>query len=218
MPTIPPYIGTRRMGKRQDRKGLGSRGHRAARRGNTPPATRGGLGGVPHPRKPYGAMVISVEIRAADQRLLDLLLEVRRRQARLDREVERMVREAEATPPRTPSGSRRSSCATRPTGWYTRPGGRWPSTAARLSESERRTVEQALNDAREALKADDIERIRRAQESLTRLAPMLAEAMRRESPGGAGGGPTTPGAGRESPGAGDVVDAEFEDVDDRRAG
>jgi molecular chaperone DnaK len=80
---------------------------------------------------------------------------------------------------------------------------------AKLSEDDRRAIEQALNEAREALKAEDMERIRRAQEELTRASHTLAEAMYREtrSPG-----PQTSGG----PAAGDVVDAEFEDTSDRK--
>src|SRR5687768_8775324 len=43
-----------------------------------------------------------------------------------------------------------------------------------LADAERQTVEQALEEAREALKGDDIERVRRAHDALTRAAQMLA--------------------------------------------
>src|SRR5262249_18618527 len=89
---------------------------------------------------------------------------------------------------------------------------------AKLSEAERRQVEVALNEARDALKAENVERIRRAQETLTRATQMLAEAAHRQAtsgPGGAGSDPRTPPPG---PQGGDVVDAEFEDTDDRKAG
>jgi molecular chaperone DnaK len=82
---------------------------------------------------------------------------------------------------------------------------------AKLAPNERQTVEQALAEAREALRADDIERIRRAQDELTRAAQMLAQAMYRETRAG-GSEPTAGGA----PPEGDVVDAEFEDTDERR--
>ncbi|HEX9419403.1 MAG TPA: molecular chaperone DnaK, partial [Methylomirabilota bacterium] len=79
----------------------------------------------------------------------------------------------------------------------------------------RQAVEQALNDTREALKGDDVECIRRAQENLTRVSRMLADAMSRETSGTAGGGNggSRPQGG---PQAGDVVDAEFKDADDRK--
>ena len=56
------------------------------------------------------------------------------------------------------------------------------------------------------------ERIRRARESLMRVSQTLAEAMYRETKGGTGG-PRTSGAPTE----GEVVDAEFKDVDDRKS-
>jgi molecular chaperone DnaK len=85
----------------------------------------------------------------------------------------------------------------------------------KLSASERGEIEQALNEAREALKADDVERIRRAQEGLTRAARTLAEATYRQSRGDGGAGPQTPPSG--GPAEGEVVDAEFEDTDERKA-
>jgi len=82
---------------------------------------------------------------------------------------------------------------------------------AKLADVERSTVEQALNEAREAVKGDDIERIRRSQESLSRASKTLADAVYRESRGG-GSGPQSSGA----PKNGDVVDAEFRNIDDRK--
>jgi molecular chaperone DnaK len=81
---------------------------------------------------------------------------------------------------------------------------------AKLSEDDRRAIEQALNEAREALKAEDMKRIRRAQEELTRASHTLAEAMYRETRSGPG--PQTSGG----PAEGDVVDAEFQDTSDRK--
>jgi molecular chaperone DnaK len=83
----------------------------------------------------------------------------------------------------------------------------------KLGESERNAIEQALGEAREALKGEDVDRIRRAQENLTRASHSLAEAVYRGSRGGAGNGPQTSGEPKE----GEVVDAEFKDVDDRKA-
>jgi molecular chaperone DnaK len=83
----------------------------------------------------------------------------------------------------------------------------------KLGEADRRAIEQALGEAREALKGEDIERMRRAQESLTRVSHTLAEAMYRESKGGPGGGPQAPGGPKE----GEVVDAEFKDVDEGKS-
>jgi molecular chaperone DnaK len=83
---------------------------------------------------------------------------------------------------------------------------------AKLPEADRKGIEQALSDAREALKGEDIERIRRAQESLTRVSHTLAEAMYRQTTSGAAGGPRSSG----KPNEGEVVDAEFKDVEDRK--
>jgi len=78
---------------------------------------------------------------------------------------------------------------------------------ARLAEAERASVEQALAEAREALKAEDAERMRRAQDGLTRAAQTLAQAAQRGE-----GDPSSPGGAAD----GDVVDAEFRDVGDRK--
>src|SRR5262249_22709783 len=84
---------------------------------------------------------------------------------------------------------------------------------AKLSEAERAAIEQALGEAREAVKGDDLERIRRAQENLTNASRTLSEAAYREARGGANGpqGPQGSGAPQD-----DVVDAEFRNVDDRK--
>jgi molecular chaperone DnaK len=84
---------------------------------------------------------------------------------------------------------------------------------AKLSASDRATVEQALNDARESLKTEDTERMRRAQEGLLRVSQTLAEATQRQAPPPGQAGPQSQGA----PSEGDVVDAEFQDVDERKA-
>jgi molecular chaperone DnaK len=87
---------------------------------------------------------------------------------------------------------------------------------ARLDPNERQSVEHALAEAREAMRADDIDRIRLAQEQLTRAAQVLAQATYRDAHTGGGpptaGGPPPGGAPPED----DVVDAEFEDTDERR--
>ena len=87
---------------------------------------------------------------------------------------------------------------------------------AKLTEDERHPVEQALAEAKEALRADDPERIRRVHESLTRVAQTLAQAAYREAraPGGPQPGAAAPGGGAQ--GGGDVVDAEFEDTSDQQ--
>ena len=86
---------------------------------------------------------------------------------------------------------------------------------SKLAEADRKSLEEALGEAREALKTEDLERIKRAQETLTRASHKLAEVMYREAqsqtqqPGGTGG-PEGPGA--TGPKEGEVVDADFEDL------
>jgi molecular chaperone DnaK len=88
---------------------------------------------------------------------------------------------------------------------------------AKLPEADRKAVEDALGEAKEALKTDDVERMQRAQEALTRAAQKLGEIMYRESqgqPGQPGGAPG--GASAGGPKEGEVVDAEFEDLGDKK--
>jgi molecular chaperone DnaK len=73
---------------------------------------------------------------------------------------------------------------------------------AKLSAEERSNTERALNDAREALSGNDLNRIRQAQEALRRAASILEQAKSRTAE-------QQPGAStRESP---EVVDAEVID-------
>jgi len=90
---------------------------------------------------------------------------------------------------------------------------------SKLSEADRKTVEDALNDVREALKGEDYDRIKKAQENLEKSSHKLAEAMYRDAQGGAAGakaGPTADAADGQRPAGGpkdgEVVDAEFEDL------
>ena len=77
-------------------------------------------------------------------------------------------------------------------------------------------IEEALAQTKEALKSEDLERIRQAVDTLTKASHRLAEVMykqaqERQASGGAGNakeGEAKPGAAPE----GDVVDAEFEDL------
>ncbi len=90
---------------------------------------------------------------------------------------------------------------------------------AKLAESERAAVDEALAEARAALQAGDAERMRRAQEALQRASQTLGEAAYRAARG-AGAATGQPSAGQPSaaPKEAEVVDAEFEDTDERKAG
>jgi molecular chaperone DnaK len=96
---------------------------------------------------------------------------------------------------------------------------------AKLSEGDRKAVEDALNETREALKGDDLERMKRAQGTLTQASHKLAEIMYREAQSQTGGAAGAPGGGGRAPGAGagaggpkegEVVDAEFEDLGEKK--
>jgi len=90
---------------------------------------------------------------------------------------------------------------------------------AKLAEADRKAVEEALGEAKEALKGEDIERIKRAQDTLMRASHKLAEIMYRAQAGSGAGG-QAPGDGRtqagQPPKEGEVVDAEFEDLGDKK--
>jgi molecular chaperone DnaK len=93
---------------------------------------------------------------------------------------------------------------------------------SKLPEADRKSVEDALTEAREALKSDDLERMKRAQDALTKASHKLAEVMYREAQGqaagapGAGGAPTDGHASAGGPKEGEVVDAEFEDLGEKK--
>jgi len=86
----------------------------------------------------------------------------------------------------------------------------------KIPVSDIKPIEDALAEAKEALKSEDMDKIRRAMETLTKASHRLAEVMykqarERQAPGGSGNGK----AGQAKPGGaaeGEVVDAEFEDL------
>jgi len=89
----------------------------------------------------------------------------------------------------------------------------------KVPAEDKQAIEAAMGEAREALKGDDLDRIKRAQEALTKASHKLAEVMYREAQASAQppGGQTGPGdgAGAEAPKS-DVIDAEFKDLGDKK--
>ncbi|MGB6452261.1 MAG: molecular chaperone DnaK [Steroidobacteraceae bacterium] len=93
----------------------------------------------------------------------------------------------------------------------------------KVSGEERARAESALSDLRTALKSDDKDLINKKAEALAQASATIAQhayAEAQGAPGAGGGGPGgggAPGAGQASGGAGkdDVVDAEFEEVQDK---
>src|SRR6184192_4401573 len=94
---------------------------------------------------------------------------------------------------------------------------------SKLAESDRKALDDALAEAKEALKTEDLDRMKRAQETLSKAAQKLGEIMYREAqaqagqPAGQAGGSQPGDAGRSSgPKEGEVVDAEFEDLGEKK--
>ena len=89
----------------------------------------------------------------------------------------------------------------------------------KIPEADKKAIEEALTEAREALKTEDIERIKRAQETLTKASHKLAEIMYRQAQAKAQPGTSAAGASQGTGGKapeGDVVDAEFEDLGEKK--
>ncbi|MGZ8395828.1 MAG: molecular chaperone DnaK [Rhodoplanes sp.] len=82
---------------------------------------------------------------------------------------------------------------------------------SKIGESDRRVIEDAMSDLREALKGDDAEAIAAKTNTLAQASMKLGEAMYKQAQeGGGGSGGEADGGGKKE----DVVDAEFTEVDD----
>ncbi len=93
----------------------------------------------------------------------------------------------------------------------------------KLAEPDVKEVEAAIEEARKALAEGGVDRMNAATEALTKASHRVAEAMYKaqQSAGaagapGPGGAGATDGAAPNQGGQGDVVDAEFVDVDDSK--
>jgi molecular chaperone DnaK len=80
----------------------------------------------------------------------------------------------------------------------------------KLSESDRKAVEDALSDAKNVLDSGDVDKLRNAIDKLTKTSHKIAEAMYKQAAGQRGdtGGRTA----EKTKGEENVVDTEFEDV------
>ena len=88
----------------------------------------------------------------------------------------------------------------------------------KLSEGDRKELEDALEEGRKVLKSEDIGEIQRAMDRITKASHKIAEVAYKQASGtGAGAGPGTYGAGEgteggeagKKKGGDDVIDAEF---------
>ncbi|MDI7258956.1 MAG: molecular chaperone DnaK [Thermodesulfobacteriota bacterium] len=93
----------------------------------------------------------------------------------------------------------------------------------KIDSGEKQNIEDAITKAKKAMESNDLNTIKSAQEELTRSSHKLAEAMyaKASQKGAAGAGPgADPGAGaHEGPrpkAHEDVVDADYEDVKDKK--
>jgi molecular chaperone DnaK len=88
---------------------------------------------------------------------------------------------------------------------------------AKVGETERRAIENAMADLKEALKGGDADAITAKTNTLAQASMKLGEAMYKQSQEGGAGGPEGPGGAAPGGDGGkneDVVDAEFTEVDD----
>ncbi|MHB8709413.1 MAG: Hsp70 family protein, partial [Desulfuromonadales bacterium] len=83
----------------------------------------------------------------------------------------------------------------------------------KVDEATRKGIETALDEVKKAMEGDDIEAIRQKTEVLATASHKLAEVMYQQAQAGAEGteGGEAPGGKQD-----DVVDAEFEEVDDKK--
>src|ERR1700716_2625665 len=80
---------------------------------------------------------------------------------------------------------------------------------SKVGEAERRAIENAMADLKEALKGDDAAAIAAKTNTLAQASMKLGEAMYKAQTEGQGGGPGGEGPGAGAPPKDDVVDAEF---------
>jgi molecular chaperone DnaK len=89
----------------------------------------------------------------------------------------------------------------------------------KVPAADKQAIEAALGELKEALKAEDLDRIKKAQEAVIQASHKLAEAMYRDAQTqaqpGPGGAPQSGPAEGAAP-KGDVVDAEFEDLGEKK--
>ena len=86
----------------------------------------------------------------------------------------------------------------------------------KVPAADKTAIEEAIKEVREALKASDVARVKRASEALTKASHKMAEALYRDAqakaPGAGDEAPGSGGNGRTKTAEGEVVDAEFEDL------
>jgi len=144
-----------------------------------------------------------------------------------DKEIERMVREAESHSSEDQERRRQVEARNRLDSLVYSTEKTYEEHKEKLGPDEKGKLEQALADAKKALEAEDTAAMEQAGQRLTEASHKLAEIMYRQSGGAAGGPGGAPGGaggagGTGSAGAGagkssdEVIDAEYVDVDEKR--
>jgi molecular chaperone DnaK len=85
----------------------------------------------------------------------------------------------------------------------------------KVAAADKAAIEESIKEVREALKANDVARVKQASEALTKASHKMAEALYRDAQAkgpGPGSGTGSGGNGRTKTAEGEVVDAEFEDL------
>jgi len=85
----------------------------------------------------------------------------------------------------------------------------------KVEDGEKASIESAISDLEEALKTEDVAEIQAKTNALMESSHKMAEQMYQEQAGEASAGSDAASAG-EAPGGDDVVDAEFEEVKDKK--
>jgi len=83
---------------------------------------------------------------------------------------------------------------------------------AKLSDTEAKSIEDAIKETREAIDSGDTSRMKEKMEALNKASHKLAEIIYQKASGGSQSSPPPPGGGAKSGGQEDVVDAEFEET------
>lgn len=87
----------------------------------------------------------------------------------------------------------------------------------KLSDADRKNIEDALNDAKEALKGSDVQQIRSTSERLLTASQKISEVVYQQAQAAQAGAGAQPGGSAASSGDDDVVDAEVVDDDEASA-
>ena len=141
-----------------------------------------------------------------------------------DKDIERMVQEAEANAEADKAKREAVEARNQAEGLVHQVEKTLAENADKVAPSDRSEAEAAIASTRTAIGGSDVAAIKAAAERLSQIAMKIGEAMYKaeaaSSAGAAGAAGAPGGAGSGSPGTGPngerVVDADFEDIDDKK--